>query len=157
MADIYDNETYEPRRGVGYLMHRVRTEMLSGMDKEFAGDEELAAMEVSSAQFIIVAQLAVGGRKSASELCKGISYDAGAMTRMVDRLEDKGILTRKRCPDDRRLVYLELTQKGEAAYQRMRAISLRVQNRFLQGFTQAEARELEGYLIRMLDNTPAAA
>jgi MarR family transcriptional regulator, multiple antibiotic resistance protein MarR len=157
LADIYDNETYEPRRGVGYLMHRVRTEMLSGMDKEFAGDEELAAMEVSSAQFIILAQLAVGGRKSASELCKGMSYDAGAMTRMVDRLEDKGLLTRKRCPDDRRLVYLELTQKGDAAYRRMRAISLRVQNRFLHGFTHAEARELEGYLIRMLDNTPAAA
>ena len=29
---------------------------------------------------------------SASDLCKGISYDAGAMTRMLDRLEEKGLI-----------------------------------------------------------------
>src|SRR5579863_1917141 len=138
-------------------MHRVRSEMLAAVDDEFAADEELAPLEVSSAQFIILAQVAEGGRKSASELCKHISYDAGAMTRMVDRLEDKGLLQRNRCPNDRRLVYLQLTEKGVAAFPRMRQVSLRVLNRFLHGFTKAEARQLEGYLIRMLDNVSVAA
>jgi DNA-binding MarR family transcriptional regulator len=152
LADIYEAETYEPRKGVGHLIHRVRIEMLAAIDRELAADEQLAALEVTSAQFIIIATLSMGGVKSASDLCKGISYDAGAMTRMIDRLEEKGLIRRSRCPDDRRLVNLELTEQGNAALPRMRNASVRVLNRFLQGFTKAEARQLEGFLTRMLEN-----
>lgn len=152
LTDIYDEQTYEPRKGAGYLLHRVRTEMLMAMDREFAADEQLSAFEVSSAQFIILAAMAVGGVKSASDLCKGISYDAGAMTRMIDRLEDKKLIRRSRRPDDRRLVDLELTEEGRAAFPRMRTAAMRVLNRFLRGFSSSEARELEGFLNRMLEN-----
>jgi len=81
-----------------------------------------------------------------------MTYDAGAMTRMIDRLEEKGLLKRSRCPDDRRLVNLELTEKGQVALPRMRNTARRVLNRFLEGFTKAEARQMEGFLIRMLEN-----
>jgi DNA-binding MarR family transcriptional regulator len=157
MGDIYDAATYEPRKGIGHLLHRVRTEILAAVDRELAADEQLAAMEVTSAQFIILATLSMGLAKSASDLCKGISYDAGAMTRMIDRLEEKGLLRRSRDPGDRRLVNLELTEKGNAALPRMRDSSMRVLNRFLQGFTKAEARQLEAFLTRMLENAPRGA
>jgi DNA-binding MarR family transcriptional regulator len=157
MGDIYDSATYEPRKGIGHLMHRVRTEILAAVDRELAADEQLAAMEVTSAQFIIIATLSMGIAKSASDLCKGISYDAGAMTRMIDRLEEKGLIRRSRDPGDRRLVNLELTEKGSAALPRMRDVSMRVLNRFLQGFTKAEARQLETFLMRMLENAPRGA
>jgi MarR family transcriptional regulator, multiple antibiotic resistance protein MarR len=157
MGDIYDTATYEPRKGIGHLMHRVRTEILAAVDRELAADEQIAAMEVTSAQFIIIATLSMGVAKSASDLCKGISYDAGAMTRMIDRLEEKGLIRRSRDPGDRRLVNLELTEKGSAALPRMRDVSMRVLNRFLQGFTKAEARQLETFLMRMLENAPRGA
>ncbi|HEY3785345.1 MAG TPA: MarR family transcriptional regulator [Steroidobacteraceae bacterium] len=157
MTEIYDIESYEPRKGVGYLVNRVRAELLSVVDRELEADADLRPLEVSSAQFIILSTLAQGGQKSASDLCKGISYDAGAMTRMIDRLEDKGLLQRTRCPQDRRLVYLELTDAGRAAFPRMREISLRVLNSFLRGFSKAEARQLEAYLLRMLENAPVGA
>jgi len=47
---------------------------------------------------------------------------------------------------------LELTEEGRAAYPRMREISMMVANRFLRGFTKSEARQLEGFLLRMLEN-----
>jgi DNA-binding MarR family transcriptional regulator len=53
------------------------------------------------------------------------------------------------------LVNLELTEKGQAALPRMRNASVRVLNRFLEGFTKAEARQLESFLARMLENAPA--
>jgi DNA-binding MarR family transcriptional regulator len=96
----------------------------------------------------------MGEMKSASDLCKHISYDAGAMTRMIDRLEEKGLLKRSRCPDDRRLVNLELTDKGNLALPQMRRVAMGVLNRFLEGFTKAEVRQLEGFLVRMLENMP---
>jgi DNA-binding MarR family transcriptional regulator len=153
LAAVYDIETYQPRKGVGHLLNRVRTEMLAALDKALEADQSLAALDISSAQFIIIATLALADTpKSASDLCKGISYDAGAMTRMIDRLETKGLIRRNRCCDDRRMVYLELTEEGSRAYPRMREISMGVVNRFLRGFTQTEARQLEGYLTRMLEN-----
>lgn len=153
MGDVYDIETYQPRKGVGHLLNRVRTELLAALDKALEADQELSALEISSAQFIVIAALALSeSAKSASDLCKGISYDAGAMTRMLDRLETKGLIQRSRRPDDRRVVYLELTEEGHRAFPRMRMVSMGVVNRFLRGFSQAEARQLESYLTRMLDN-----
>ncbi|MGP8034684.1 MAG: MarR family winged helix-turn-helix transcriptional regulator [Steroidobacteraceae bacterium] len=152
MSDIYDSASYQPRRSIGAMLSRVRVEMLAALDAELAADRRLAPLELSAAQLIVIASLAGEERKSASDLCKGISYDAGAMTRMLDRLEGKGLIRRNRSPEDRRLVHLELTDEGRAAYPRMRELSLAVANRFLRGFTKADARTLESLLNRMLDN-----
>jgi DNA-binding MarR family transcriptional regulator len=127
--------------------------MLAALDRELSADKRLAPLELSAAQFIIIANLAGAEEpKSASDLCKGISYDAGAMTRMLDRLESKSLIRRNRSAHDRRLMHLELTDEGRAAYPRMREISMAVANRFLRGFTKTEARQLEGLLARMLEN-----
>jgi DNA-binding MarR family transcriptional regulator len=153
LGDVYDIETYQPRKGVGHLLSRVRSEMLVALDKALEADQELAKLEISAAQFIVIATLALtDSAKSASDLCRGISYDAGAMTRMIDRLESKGLIRRNRRPDDRRVVYIELTEEGSRAFPRMKEISMGVVNRFLRGFSQAEARQLENFLTRMLEN-----
>ena len=152
MGNIYDSTNYQPGKTLGALLGRVRVEMLAALDEELAADKRLAPLELSAAQFIVIASLAGEERKSASDLCKGISYDAGAMTRMLDRLEGKGLIRRNRSPEDRRLVHLELTDEGRALYPRMRELSMSVANRFLHGFTKAEARQLESLLARMLEN-----
>ena len=154
MSDIYDSTSYQPGRSIGALLSRVKVEMLAAVDRELMQDKRLAPLEMSAAQWIIVANLAAGPGepKSAADLCKVISYDAGAMTRMLDRLESKGLIRRSRSAEDRRLMHLELTEEGRAAWPRMREISLTVANRFLRGFTKAEARQLEGFLSRMLEN-----
>jgi len=158
VTDIYDTTTYQPKRSVGALLSRVRVEMLAALDHELADDKRLGPLELSAAQFIIIANLAAAEAPlSASDLCKGISYDAGAMTRMLDRLEGKGLIRRNRSTQDRRLMHLELTDEGRAAYPRMREMSLAVANRFLRGFSKAEARQLEAMLSRMLENAEGGA
>jgi MarR family transcriptional regulator, multiple antibiotic resistance protein MarR len=152
-AKIYDVETYQPASCVGQLMYRVRAAHMSALDEELAKDPELAALEISAAQYVVISVLAKSKcADSAAQLCKDLSYDAGAMTRMMDRLEAKGLISRRRCPDDRRLVKLELTEAGLAALPKLRECSVRVLNHFLRGFSHAEARQLESYLVRMLQN-----
>ena len=159
MSDIYESSTFQPGRHIGALVSRVKVEMLAALDRELSQDKRLAPLEMSAAQYIIVANLAAGPGepKSAADLCKVISYDAGAMTRMLDRLEAKGLIRRTRSSQDRRLMNLELTEEGRAAYPRMREISMANANRFLRGFTKAEARTLEGLLTRMLENADQGA
>ncbi len=157
MGDIYDSTNYQPGKSIGSLLGRVKVAMMAALDEELTRDRRLAPLELSAAQLSVMASLVGAERKSASDLCKGISYDAGAMTRMLDRLEGKGLIRRNRSPDDRRLVHLELTEEGRAAYPRMRELALAVANRFLRGFTKAEARQLESLLARMLANADAPA
>ncbi len=150
---IYNLDTYQPLAAMGSLLGRVRGQLLTALDAELAKDEVLGPLEVTSAQLIVLVKLAGQDRPAAtSELCKGISYDAGAMTRMLDRLEAKGLILRSRSEQDRRVVLLELTAAGKAAYPRIREMSMRVMNRSLGDFERHEAEQLESLLLRMSHN-----
>jgi DNA-binding MarR family transcriptional regulator len=149
MAGIYSAEAIRPDNSVGYLISKVRLELYSHVDRE------LAPYDMTAAQFSIMAHLAYEIADSASALCSGMSYDPGAMTRMVDRLEAKGFVRRVREKEDRRKVRLELTREGSAAFPEMMARVVEVLNRLLKGFSKGEASQLQDFLKRMLANAAA--
>lgn len=55
------------------------------------------------------------------QLAGATGLSASATTRLVNRLEERGLLTRVLCPDDRRGIYSELTRNGSALLRRARA------------------------------------
>ena len=50
------------------------------------------------------------------QLARATALSASATTRLVTRLEDRGLLTRVLCADDRRGIYTELTAAGQKLY-----------------------------------------
>lgn len=46
------------------------------------------------------------------QLARAAALSSSATTRLVNRLEDRGLLTRVLCQDDRRGIYTELTERG---------------------------------------------
>jgi DNA-binding MarR family transcriptional regulator len=48
------------------------------------------------------------------QLARATALSSSATTRLVNRLEDRGLLRRVLCPDDRRGIYTELTDAGHA-------------------------------------------
>jgi MarR family transcriptional regulator, multiple antibiotic resistance protein MarR len=147
-----DSSTYDPLRNMGYMLNRLRAQMLAAIDGELAADEQLGVLRVSSAESAVIAMLALGRGKLAADLCKALSYDPGAMTRVIGRLESKGLVRRNRGGQDRRRVPLELTEAGKAMFPKMHEISMRVTSRFLRPFTDAEVRQLEMFLGRALES-----
>jgi DNA-binding MarR family transcriptional regulator len=135
------------------LVSQVRVAVLSGLDEEFLRDKELAALEVTAAQFAIIANVLKGHATSACELCSFMDYDRGAMSRMIDRLESKGLLRRVPLAHTRRTMALEVTEAGKAAFPKMQACLARVLNRLLKGVTKAQVREVERTLKQMLANS----
>jgi DNA-binding MarR family transcriptional regulator len=81
-----------------------------------------------------------------------LGVDAGAMTRMLDRLEAKGLIGRVRSLTDRRVTQLRLTATGEAATEGIPEVVARVNNDYLQGFSREEFEELNALLARMRAN-----
>lgn len=56
------------------------------------------------------------------QLARAAALSPSATTRLVTRLEDRGLLTRILCADDRRGIYTELTAAGRSLYERARPI-----------------------------------
>jgi len=54
------------------------------------------------------------------QLARAAALSSSATTRLVNRLEERGLLTRVLCADDRRGIYTELTRAGERLLTRAR-------------------------------------
>jgi DNA-binding MarR family transcriptional regulator len=134
---------------VGHLISRARSALLTGLDGE------LEPFGLTGAQFAVLKNLADGIADTAADLCRTMHYDTGSMTRMLDRLEEKAVLRRERCTEDRRVVYLRITPTGNDLLPQLRAAAVHVLSRHLAGFSPAEVESLKHYLIRMIANGQA--
>ena len=118
-------------------------------------ERQLAHADLTNAQWIPLFKLYTGQASTVAELARECQLDAGAMTRMLDRLEAKGLCTRLRSEADRRVVRIALTAAGTTAASDLPRILSNVQNAHLSGFTQDEFQMLKGFLWRILRNTQA--
>jgi len=143
---VADLSSTQRKHGIIRLVNRVRVELMDALDRE------LAQFDISAAQLIVLASVANREADCASALCKNISYDPGAMTRMIDRLEQKGLVRRVPNAEDRRAANVELTVAGRALYPQLIAAKETVQAQFVRGFAAKDVRMLETLLTRMLEN-----
>jgi DNA-binding MarR family transcriptional regulator len=84
------------------------------------------------------------------EISKLLGIDSGLMTRMLDKLEEKGLLERNRSIDDRRVVNLTLTPKGKTISAEIPAIAPEVLNHRLKGFSPEEFDEFRRLLQKFI-------
>lgn len=88
-----------------------------------------------------------------SQLSNGLSRTRCTITGLVDRLEDKGLVRRKRSRKDRRLVYVSLTDKGrELAGELMDKVApeiSRLGERVMGMLTDSEAAALASALDKL--------
>ena len=131
---------------VGQLMGRARASLLTSLDAE------LERFGLNSTQFVVLKHLGEGAAHTAADLCRLNRYDTGAMTRILDRLEEKGLVRRERGREDRRVVFLRLAPAGKALLPRLMAVGTRVVDAHLAGFGNEEIEALKGYLQRMIAN-----
>jgi MarR family transcriptional regulator, multiple antibiotic resistance protein MarR len=131
---------------IGHLVARARSALLTGLDGE------LEPFGLTGAQFAVLKNVADGIASTAADLCRTMHYDTGSMTRMLDRLEEKSVLRRERCTEDRRVVYLRITDTGNELLPQLRTAAVHVLSRHLAGFSPAEVDSLKQFLVRMIEN-----
>jgi DNA-binding MarR family transcriptional regulator len=138
---------YPLGESVGYLLSRVRSNMWN-----MVSQQTMAELGITSTQASILFMLGSGKCLAAAELAREYGIDASAVTRLLDRLEKRGLLSRVRSDEDRRVVHLSLTEEGYALAARMPAIYNRVLDKLLTGFTPEEVGFLKSMLRRILLN-----
>jgi len=103
----YSEQNFCPERSVGYLVRRIHQLSQVLLDPIFE------AHGISSAQWSAMVTIYLGRATTCATIAREVGHDKGAMTRLMDDLEAKGLVTRERCNEDRRVVNLALTAKGE--------------------------------------------
>jgi len=147
---FYRPGTYSADESVGFLMKRALGLLLQESDKR------LAPHGLTNAQWGPLFKIRKSHATTVAELARQMHMDAGAMTRLLDRLEAKGLCRRVRSTEDRRVVQIELTPEGERIADEVPAVLSEVMNGLLAGFSVQEWESLKGYLRRMIANGEAS-
>lgn len=77
-----------------------------------AGLEASAGLTLAFYETMVRIRRSRDGRLTMGELAGQIALSSGGVTRLVDRLEDEGLVERLVCPSDRRATFLALTDAG---------------------------------------------
>jgi DNA-binding MarR family transcriptional regulator len=152
VPDFYCASTYRAEESVGYLMRRILTAVGQSVEGQMSDPGS-----PTYPQWIPLHKLHMGTATTVAELARECLLDAGAMTRLLDRLEAKGLCRRVRSVEDRRVVNIELTDEGRDAARQVPEILARVQNEHLSGFSAQEWEQLKSFLRRILDNAQTLA
>jgi MarR family transcriptional regulator for hemolysin len=88
---------------------------------------------------------------SQRQLADRVGIEAPTLVRHIDRLVADGLVRRVRDPQDRRVSRVELTAKGTAAADRLRAVADEADGQLRSRFTPAELATLYQLLYRIQD------
>lgn len=146
---FYQGSTLKRDDSIGWLVKQI----FQGMTREL--HERMAALGVTPAQWPLLLVMKQCSDPSAIELARLLQMNAGAMTRMIDRLVEKGLIERSRCPVDRRATRLALTDAGHEALEPISAVLAGTLNDLLRGFSRADFNALLSLLRRVHANTQA--
>ena len=110
---------------------------------------------LSRAQCRLIGQVAyseAGRAPTQAELAQNLDLTPMAVATLVDRMEAAGWISRRPSETDRRANAIELQPRAEAALDKAMAVSDRVQDAALAGFSAAERKQLVAMLQRVRAN-----
>ncbi|PIQ42725.1 MAG: hypothetical protein COW05_08330 [Gammaproteobacteria bacterium CG12_big_fil_rev_8_21_14_0_65_46_12] len=84
-----------------------------------------------------------------SQIAKSANLTLGSVTQIIDKLEDKGYVKRQRSKEDRRVVFVELTEKGRKVVAANEQHVKQVGKEVMQKFSQDEQRLFLDFFQRM--------
>lgn len=149
--NFYSGETYVVGESVASLLKYSVQAFHRTVDAKVAG------LGLTSMQWGPLVLLASGKASTAAELSRCNNVDTSTMTRMLDRLESKGLVTRTRNSSDRRVFDLGLTEEGRRLAEKIPHLIAESLNQHLRGFSREEFDTMQTLLQRFIagENPPA--
>ncbi|WP_061150987.1 MarR family winged helix-turn-helix transcriptional regulator [Caballeronia arvi] len=144
--DHYTPESFTLTESVGFAINKARNLLVAELDAS------LKDLDITTQQMGILLSMRGGVTQTPFELSKLLGIDTGLMTRMLDKLEAKGLLQRARSLEDRRVVNLTLTREGEKVAQELPHIVPVVLNGRLRKFNRSEFKEFLRLLNKFLED-----
>lgn len=147
LISFYTGHHYVIEESIGYLIKQAHLALHRTIDSK------MAALDLTAMQWGPLLLIGHGKANTAAELSRCGGVETSTMTRMLDRLEAKGLLVRQRSESDRRIIYLELSKEGQNLVAKVPDLLAQSLNKHLRGFSAEEVATFKSLLRRIIDNT----
>lgn len=135
---------------VGFL--RTHAELVRELDREL---EAAHGLLLTQYEVLLFLERAPDHRLRMSELARSVLLSQSGITRLVDRLESLGLVVRTQCPDDRRVLWAQMTDEGRRRLAEAHPTHLAgIRARFLDRFDDNELALLADAWERILSGPP---
>ena len=130
-------------RNTGFLLSRIG----DLTRRQFA--ENLAPLELTPRMFGVLNMLDAEGAITQLALCRAVGMDPSSMVSTIDELEARGLVERRRNPQDRRAHSLHMTEPGHELLNRARQVARESQQELLRPLSSEERAQLHELLLRL--------
>ena len=135
---------YSLQDNLGYLVNRLALTMRNAFERE------LAAYDVTVAQWAILLTMYRDQARTPRELARVIGIDASAVTKLLDRLEHKGFVARRPHQEDRRSIEVEMTDEARRLMPKLISVSKKTNQVFSSALSAKEATMFKAAVQKML-------
>ncbi|HJZ22965.1 MAG TPA: DUF1398 family protein [Candidatus Babeliales bacterium] len=142
------NKTHDLKDDVGYWLNRLRMEVHQSFE------QRLIAYNVSIAQWCILLALYNKDAASIKELSEFIETDKASISRVVERLESKKLVTHKE-GKDRRSGYISLTSDGLELVPKLSLEAKKNEEQFFGHLESQEFAQLQNIFVKIFKTIPS--
>ena len=132
-----------------YLLNRAGARIAASFG------EEVRPLGATLQMWRVLAALRERDGRRMGDLSETTSIEVSTLTRLVDTMEKKGLVARRRDGEDARAIVLYATAAGRKLTERILPIAEHYETAALVGFSAAEADKLKAALRRLYANMEA--
>jgi DNA-binding MarR family transcriptional regulator len=115
-------------------------------ERSMEGYEELG---LHPYHYAILIAVEAGPHETQGAIADALGYDRGQLVGLLDELEERGLIERRRDPKDRRRHLVQMTGEGKKTLRRLRALARELEDDFLEPLTGAEREKLHALLLKL--------
>src|SRR3954451_14137163 len=129
-----------------YLLKRL------GMAVKDRSIDAFESTGVTGQHYAVLLVLDEGARETQGTIADALGYDRSVLVGLLDELEERGFVERRRDPADRRRHLVSITQPGRHAVKKLRAVMDAVEREFLAPLAPGEREALHELLLKLMSH-----